>query len=283
MSEFSAPSRGFPGEEVSALAARAGVSVPPEAVVAAVSADGIRARGFTVPRARAWGIWQRLHAEHADGSGWYPVVSPAGPVSLVQSVPGMTTVAVRDAVAEAVARDPDRVIAEVIAAFRVDCFEKSPDVETELEWLQELTPQLLSTSLAGPIDAPVPGDPWKGFLAWHDDLWMCLVEARQGYEIPVLLQGLPHTPNWWVETAGRGLEPADHLCFLRSWQRRFGAELFYVDGSNVRLAVSRPPLTPSAAAQAAVERFAYSSDGAPDISELADGEIRSTVWSCWWD
>jgi hypothetical protein len=109
------------------------------------------------------------------------------------------------------------------------------------------------------------------------------VEARYGYEIPVLLQGLPHTPNWWVDKVQRGLEPADHLAVLHSWRKRFGAELFYIDGSRLRLAVSRPPLTPSAAAQAAVERFAYSSDGAPDLPELANGEIRSTVWSCWWD
>lgn len=49
--------------------------------------------------------------------------------------------------------------------------------------------------------------------------------------------------------------------------------------SRLRVAVDCPPPIPEAAAQAAVERFAYCSDGTPD---LGDGEIPSTVWTFWW-
>ncbi|NUV64575.1 DUF4253 domain-containing protein [Streptomyces sp. CAI-85] len=202
---------------------------------------------------------------------------------MIRHIPGEFSPSGREAVAVAVIRDPDEVIAEMVAAFLADSLDKSPDRETEQEWLEVLNPQNLATSLMGPIDAPLAGDPWSGFLSWKTELWMCLVEAGHGYEIPVLLQKLPHAPNWYVDRVQRGLEPADHLAFLCSWRRRFGAELFYIDGSNLRLAVSRPPLTPSTAAQAAVELFAYSSDAAPDLPTLADGEIRSTVWTCWWD
>ncbi|MFF7534983.1 DUF4253 domain-containing protein [Streptomyces bobili] len=282
MAEFIAPNHEFGGAEVSALATQAGFSVPPDAVAAATNADGIRSRGFIVPRAQAWTVWHRLHELHVSGSGWYPVLSVADPKSLIQSSPEFPP-AGREAVAAAVARNPDEVIAEMVSAFLVDSLDKSPDKETEQEWLETLNPRTLADSLMGPIDAPLPGDPWEGFLSCESELWMCLVEALHGYEIPVLLQTLPHTPNWYVDKVQRGLEPADHLAFLRSWQRRFGAELFYIDGSNLRLAVSRPPLTPLAAAQAAVERFSYSSDGAPDLPVLGDGEIRSTVWTCWWD
>ncbi|MFI5793389.1 hypothetical protein [Streptomyces sp. NPDC051677] len=181
--------------------------------MAAVSTDGVRSRGFIVSRAQAWDVWRRLHEWHSIGSGWYPVLSVVDPRALVQSFPGEVPAAGREAVAAAVARDPDEVIAEMVAAFVVDSLDKSPDDEAMRGWLEMLTPRLLAESLAGPVEAPLPGDPWAGFLAGESEVWMCLVEARHGYEIPVLLQGLPHTPNWWVDKAQRGLEPADHLAF----------------------------------------------------------------------
>jgi hypothetical protein len=270
-------------EEISSVVGQAGYSVLPDAMMTALSADGIRATGFIVPRTKAWDLWLRFHDWHSSGSGWYPVLSEASPRNLVQSFPGEFPAGGRHALEAAVARDPDEIISEVLAAFVVDSLDKSADHEARQSWLEILTPEILAESLAGPIETPRLGDPWAGSLASEAEFWLCLVEARQGYELPILLPGVPHTPNWWVEEAQRGLEPADHLAFLRSWQRRYGAEPFYLDGNNLRLAVARPPLTPLAAAEAAIELFAYSSDGAPDLPVLADGEIRSTVWTCWWD
>ncbi|MPY61874.1 DUF4253 domain-containing protein [Streptomyces spongiae] len=261
----------------------AGDTVPPEEVTAAVSPDGVRAMGFLVPRTQAFAVWKLWRERHAAGSGWYPVLSSVNPQRLVWNPPDAVPKGGREAVVSAVARDPDEVIAEIMAAFLVDTLDKSADQEAMDEWIAELTPQRLAKSLAGPLSAPRPADPWQGYLGFDPEFWFCLVEARHGYELPVLLPGLPDAPNWWVDEVQRGLEPSDHLAFLRSWHERFGADPYYMDGSNMRLAVDRPPLTPEAAAQAAVERFSYCEDNAPDLPVLGDGEIRSTVWTFWWD
>ncbi|GAA4936437.1 DUF4253 domain-containing protein [Streptomyces coeruleoprunus] len=274
---------GLTAGAVSALMSAHGFAVPPQNVRSAVSAHGVRVMGFPVRRSDARAVWQ-LWLDRRDDTGWYPVVTPREPAALASDPAPRLGPGGRATLAAALARDPEAVVGEVVAAAVRDTLAKAADEEDAEEWLDELIPERLAGALRAEAALPEEGDLWEDLpLGTAPELWLCLVEAEQGHEIPALLPGFPDAPNWWSEPTGRLLLPADHVAFLRSWHERFGADLFFLDGSRMRLVVRRPPLGPAAAARAAVERFAYCSDRLPDLPVLADGEVRSTAWKFWWD
>ncbi|NEB51920.1 DUF4253 domain-containing protein [Streptomyces griseus] len=253
-----------------------------EQMRSAVSAGGVRVVGFPVRQPDALEVWQ-LWLSQCDITGRYPIVTPCDPSDLVSESPGRLGAGGRGALAAAMARDPDEVVGEVVAAAVSDTLAKANKEDVQ-EWLDELVPERLAAVLKETAVSPREGDIWEGMpLGNAPELWLCLVEAEYGHEIPALLPGLPDAPNWWSEPARRLLLPSDHVAFLHSWHKRFGADLFFLDGRRMRLVVRRPPLAPCAAAQAAVERFAYCSDGLPDLPVLGDNEVRSTAWRFWWD
>ncbi|MFH8475007.1 DUF4253 domain-containing protein [Streptomyces sp. NPDC018000] len=238
--------------------------------------------GFPVRHPDALAVWQ-LWLDRRHVTGRYPVVTRRDPNGLVPDPPGRLGAGGREALAAALARDPDAVVEEVVMAAVRDILAMADEEDVE-EWLDELVPERLADALKEAVATPQEADIWEGMpLGNAPELWLCLVEAKQGHEIPALLPGFPDAPNWWSEPTGRLLLPADHVAFLRSWHERFGADLFFLDGSRMRLVVRRPPLAPATAARAAVERFAYCSDGLPDLPVLGDGEVRSTAWRFWWD
>lgn len=268
---------------VSAIMTEAGHALPPDAVIVGVSVHGVRVLGFSVPHALAWDVWRLWRQRHAAGSGWYPLLSSLEPRHLASIPSSGGRPGGRDALPAALERDPDEIVGEIVAAVVDDTLDKSADQDDRDEWLEELVPERLATVLRGTFQKPAEGAPRMGQLGNDEEYWLCLVEASYGYELPVLLPGLPHTPNWWIDKSRMALEPSYHLAFLRTWHTRFGADPYYLDGSRLKIAIAHPPLTPLAAAHAAIERFAYCSDGIPDLPVLADGEVRSRVWTFWWD
>ncbi|MFE7049333.1 DUF4253 domain-containing protein [Streptomyces californicus] len=269
-------------DDVSTLMRVHGFDFSQEQMMSAVSADGVHAVGFPVRPPDALEVWQ-LWLSQRGVTGRYPIVTSCDPSDLVSEPPGRLGAGGRKALAAALARDPDAVVREVVAAAVDDTLAKANEEDVQ-EWLDELVPERLAAALKETAASPREGDIWEGMpLGNAPELWLCLVEAEHGHEIPALLPGLPDAPNWWSEPTGRLLLPPDHVAFLRSWHERFGADLFFLDGRRMRLVVRRPPLAPSDAAQAAVERFAYCSDGLPDLPVLGDSEVRSTAWKFWWD
>ncbi|MFE4977976.1 DUF4253 domain-containing protein [Kitasatospora sp. NPDC056651] len=77
--------------------------------------------------------------------------------------------------------------------------------------------------------------------------------------------------------------PAWHVAVLRSWYERFGAELYYAGSSRLELLVARPPTDRRTAARVAIEQYAYATDDIQDLEQAGDGQVRSHVWSFWWD
>ncbi|MEW2070527.1 DUF4253 domain-containing protein [Streptomyces sp. NPDC007346] len=235
-------------------------------------------------RAQAPEVWRSWRAEHRR-TGLWPVVTSVDPAAL--AAPPVNTGRLGPggpaALARALAVDPEPVVADVVDAAVRGVLAQADEDERE-EWRAELDPAQLAGLLRPACAAPTAGDVWEHEGRWSGDgLWLCLVEADAGFELPVLLPGVPDAPNWWSEPAQRPLLPADHVSFLRSWQERFGAEVFFADGSNLRLVVARPPLDPLTAARVAVEQFSYCSDLADDLPVMGNDRVRSTVWSFWWD
>ncbi|WP_167372652.1 DUF4253 domain-containing protein [Streptomyces sp. F41] len=274
----------FTVEKISAEARRLGHGRSPGRVASALSENGVAVHGFPVDRAQAPEIWRGWRAAHRR-TGLWPVVTSVDPASLAAS-PANTERLGRGGPAGLVAAldaDPEAVVAEVVDAATRDILAQADGDERE-EWRAELDPGRLAGLLRPAGAAPSAGDVWDH--EEHrpgDELWLCLVEAEEGFELPVLLPGVPDAPNWWSEPAQRPLLPADHVAFLRSWHERFGAEVFFADGATLRLVVARPPSDPLTAARVAVEHFAYCSDLADDLPVMGNDRVRSTVWSFWWD
>nr|WP_307806448.1 DUF4253 domain-containing protein [Streptomyces sp. FH025] len=124
------------------------------------------------------------------------------------------------------------------------------------------------------------------FHSGSDSASICFVRARHGYEVPALLPKAFETPNWNFspyEDDHRQLLPALHVAVLRSWYERFGAELYYARSSCLELLVAHPPSDRHTAARVAIEQYAYAADDIQDLEQAGDGQVRSPVWSFWWD
>ncbi|MCQ6555763.1 DUF4253 domain-containing protein [Streptomyces sp. C10-9-1] len=270
--------------QLSAEMRRLGHALRPARVVSAESEHGVAVHGFPVDREQAPSIWRSWRAGHRR-TGLWPVITSVDPVALAAPPaagerlgPGGPA-----ALRAALSRDPESVVAEVVDAGIQDVLAQAEEDEKDA-WLADLTPGRLAPRLRPADRTPRPGSVWAKDQLWTGDrLWLCLVEAAEGFELPALLPGVPDAPNWWSEPARRALRPADHVAFLRSWHERFGAEVFLADGCSLRLVVERPPLDPLTAAQVAVEQFVYCGDVAEDMDVMGDERVRSTVWSFWWD
>ncbi|SDJ38606.1 protein of unknown function [Streptomyces indicus] len=83
--------------------------------------------------------------------------------------------------------------------------------------------------------------------------------------------------------------PLALLCaLLRSWEERFGAQLVAVSGSEVHLAVARPPVSAEHARLLAVEHVLTTAHNIVDdpptpFPEYAERLVGRTHWSFWWD
>ena len=116
---------------------------------------------------------------------------------------------------------------------------------------------------------------------------------------------LPACPEPWMIPAYLGAQPHNDLpdaalqcAVMRSWHRRFGAEVVYTNGVVYEFAVGRPPTDHQTALQLAHEHFLfcpdrvnqwcpdsrlYPSPGDDTLEALAAMLMNSTVWYFWWD
>ncbi|THV27000.1 DUF4253 domain-containing protein [Glycomyces paridis] len=104
-----------------------------------------------------------------------------------------------------------------------------------------------------------------------------LVETDAGWKIPAMFP--------WKGSTNWELYGAEHAAVLRSWNRRFEAELVAMTYDVVELYVPRPPSAEEAIAVAG-EAYAYCPDlldsGVPTLEDLAEHMIRSRAWYFRW-
>ncbi|MFF2775423.1 DUF4253 domain-containing protein [Streptomyces sp. NPDC058052] len=247
---------------------------------AGVEVIGVPVRGDGVRR--AWEEWRRRHGE----TGWWPFVTVASPEGLAAGGSAGDASALEESLAEVVGQDHDaRAASVVVSGFRWSMYRVGGDAEDLEGWRDDYDPDRLAPQLGPAIDAPLPGvSRWAcggGGVAGRSR-WLVLVPARGGHEVPVVLPRLLGTGNWFGY-GDRVLTPADDAALLRRWQEQWGAELLFVAGDSLELAVAGPPLGPRDAAQAATELLGYCPDTVQDPRTAGDGMVRSTVWSLWWD
>ncbi|MFJ3788750.1 DUF4253 domain-containing protein [Kitasatospora sp. NPDC090091] len=265
--------------------------VDPSLLERAVSDDGVPVAGYRVGLDAALGEWRRWF-EVRDRSGAYPVITNTGPAGLVAEgrLGGPWGHGGPGPLASALARDPEEVLAELVDSvlrWSIEPYvgsDDDSDHETLEEWLDDLVPERLAPRLRPAVTEPRPGvfRNLEEGAARLRDFWICLFPVGEGYEIPGLFPGLLRTPGW-LKYRDRQLLPADHVAVLRSWSARYGTEVCYTGPSCLELAVARPPLDPQGAARVAVEQFAYCDDLVDETVAAGDGQVRSTVWSFWWD
>jgi hypothetical protein len=183
-------------------------------------------------------------------------------------------------------RDPQEVIDELIRAEWEKAVEYAGGYPDRLEVRRrlrdiEFIAAELGPALALPLHPESQVDRTRTFPA----RWIHLVPAEHGYEVPALLDG-PVANDWVGSPSHPDLLAADHGPVLRSWQERYGAELYYFGDTAIELVVAQPPLDPVEAARVAVEQYAYCPDLENLIGEpvdIARRQVRADRWYFWWD
>ncbi|GHA97842.1 DUF4253 domain-containing protein [Streptomyces termitum] len=249
----------------------------PVGVTSVVLPGGARLSGFTVRPHQAEAVWRYWRALRPV-TGWTPVVTTwtghekLGDLLRVEGA-GSEAAPEPAGTGARVAATVRRIIEAVVAG--------TPEHDREEE--REVTdPQRLVHHLRGPWGEVLPGDPLAFTRRWSGRLTLLLAETEGGYQLPLFVPGLLHNTNSAASPTAVDLSPRDHHAFLRHWYDRYGAEVFFINGTEVQLLVDRPPVDPLPAARLAVEHYAYA-DELMDVVELGDRQVRSDVWSFWWD
>jgi hypothetical protein len=133
---------------------------------------------------------------------------------------------------------------------------------------------------AGEPARGVPILPRRGdsdFATPHEQGLLGLVQTDAGWKIPAMFP--------WKGSTNWELYGAEHAAVLRSWHRRFEAELVAMTYYVIELYVPSPPTAEEALAVAG-EVYAYCPDlldsGVPTLEDLAEHMIRSKAWYFRW-
>ena len=241
--------------------------------------DGSRMYGTSVGLADHDGLWRSVRVACAS-HGWWPVLTPLDPAD-VATAPWLLTQSPDQVLTQAAAVDPGHLIAAMIGsqawAFSFDDWWSDPD--DRLPTPEELAMHISPSAPAGGARRGSAAD-----LTWS--LTWLYVMPVAGCEIPAVW-GRPWTPNWaWRDGRSGRLTLADHVGVLRSWHQRFGADLMYLSGSALALAVRRPPSDPLEIAGVALEQYAYCYDldqFIGNVEDVAQEQVPRDRWHFWWD
>jgi hypothetical protein len=236
---------------------------------------GVRLLSADLPAGRSDEVWRDLLARH-PATGLYPVLGPD--VALAVEMAGRHAVDAQGpaALAAALAVDPAERFEQLRQAELAERLIEATDEEDVAFWRAAYDPVEVAVKLDG-LTGPGPGV--RRITGPYPPGSVLLVPAAAGYEVPVLVPGL-------IRATNTDLGPVDHLAVLRHWHQRYGAELYYAAGSDLELAVARPPARTDDVARCAVEQTVYCYDlsqlfGEPE--DVAREQARGNHWSFWWD
>ncbi|PRX12173.1 uncharacterized protein DUF4253 [Actinoplanes italicus] len=246
----------------------------------AVLPSGVRLLSGKIPPGQHDAVWRRL-LDHHPATGWYPVLGQDVESAAVRAAQFPADVQGPEALVAARAADPVERM-RILHQSALEETTEECDEEEASEWYAAYDP----ATVVARFDAVSP--PARGVhreTDGHPPTQVLLVEAAQGYEVPVLVPGLIH-PNWYGGPSYPSLIPEDHLAVLRLWHERHGAELYYAGGTSLELSVARPPTTKAEVARCAVEQSVYCHDllgifGKP--ADVAVKQVSNHHWSFWWD
>ncbi len=254
----------------------------------AVSDSGVEVHGFCIPSSAARWVWNFLRVRHEE-TGWYPFLGSLAPGKLVEHDRGGKPWGggSRQLLETALARNTDQVIADLThSAFReMADIHIPPQSEDDLQEIEEarllFNPEHTTHSLRPNPPIALSRTPDRA-ESMGRDLWLNLVHAQAGHELPALFPRLLQTPNW-SGFPNRQLLPVDHVAVLRHWHKMWGADFYYADSVALELLVKNPPLDRHSAAKVAVEQYVYCPDWSGDPEAVGNGQVRSSMWSFWWD
>jgi uncharacterized protein DUF4253 len=104
-----------------------------------------------------------------------------------------------------------------------------------------------------------------------------LFPTRASWEVPAYLR----YGNWNCCPL-----PEEHVCIMRYWAERHGAELVGMSHDTVEMVVSHPPTDRATALELAKEQLLYADltkSGFDTSAKRAAVLLGSKVWSFWWD
>ena len=241
----------------------------------ALTPGGVRLLSADLPAGRSDELWRDLLDRH-PATGWYPVLGPDAAQAAELAGRYAADAQGAAALAAALAVDPAERFERLRQAALDERLAEADGDEGVAFWCAIYDPASVASKLDG-LSGPGP-DVWR-ITAPYPPASVLLVPAAAGYEVPVLVPGL-------IRAVNTDLGPVDHLAVLRHWHQRYGAELYYPDGSDLELHVFRPPTATDDVARCAVEQTVYCHDlyqilGEPE--DVARKQARGSHWSFWWD
>lgn len=235
------------------------------ATVKGVLPDGREVRSVAVDPARAVLTWQALRAAHERTGLWPFLADP--PTKHPRSE--VWDHLFDDVRTEGRLTDDSDDLFTALLAKTV-----GPDDEREDEENEEIRNILRCEQFVLP-PRPVSRMPWARETR---QIGLCPAAAG-GWEVPELMG--------WEGALNYAISGAEHSAVLKSWHRRYGAELMALTFDTVELSVPNPPTDASEVAAVASEQVAYCPDvvfqGAESVTALAEQQVYSDTWSFWWD
>jgi len=241
--------------------ASAGVDLPP-LVSLGTTQSGHDIRALRLPAGELVPWWHRLRGVH-ESTGYWPVLLGADPGDMYEGLPGGGMSGYDDAaqLARAANLNP-QTLRDLRDPTEDDDFYAERD-----ERRRDPAPDSLAAHAAVVTIAETAG-------------LLALVPAAHGWEVPAILG--------WDGGCNYGLEPLDHVVYLRDWHARYGVELVGMSSDQVlEVVVARPPTTPAEALAVAAEHYDYCPDivdqGVGTLTRLAADQVGSASWYFWWD
>ncbi|MDZ8050506.1 MAG: DUF4253 domain-containing protein [Aulosira sp. ZfuVER01] len=112
----------------------------------------------------------------------------------------------------------------------------------------------------------------------HPSIVLALVPTISSWEVPAFLK----FGNW-----NDCPESAIHVCLMKYWHQKYGAEVVGITNDVVEMWVNHPPKNREAAFQLAQEQYIYCYDivdqGVQTLNKLANLLLHRKVWYFWWD
>ncbi|OUL28841.1 DUF4253 domain-containing protein [Nostoc sp. 106C] len=112
----------------------------------------------------------------------------------------------------------------------------------------------------------------------HPSIVVALVPTTFSWQVPAFL----NFGNWNDCPAS-----AIHICLMKYWHQKYGAEVVGITNDVVEMCVKHPPKNHEAAFHLAQEQYIYCYDivdqGVQTLNKLANLLLYRKVWYFWWD